>query len=46
MKCKHDWVKLTSLEKDKIWYCIFIYANRVDRKEKLVCLKCGKEVIV
>lgn len=38
--CKHDWLKLTNIQ--KAWYMIFIYMYQKD--EKLVCLKCGKEV--
>lgn len=40
MKCKHDWVKVCNIDKDKIWYCIFIYAHSFTKREKYVCLKC------
>lgn len=43
MKCKHDWVKITNIEKEKIWYMIFIYVNNLRHREKFVCLKCGEE---
>lgn len=42
-KCEHDWVKITNIEKQKVWYMIFVYLNGYERKEKFVCLKCGEE---
>lgn len=41
--CKHEWIKLTNIDKHKIWYMIFIYANEIVHREKLVCFKCGEE---
>ena len=41
-ECKHDWVKITNINLDKMWYMIFIYAKQYSRDEKYVCLKCGK----
>jgi len=43
-KCKHDWVKITKIRKQKVWFMIFIYSNELDHDEKFVCLKCGKEI--
>lgn len=42
MQCKHDWVKIINIYKEKFWMAI-IYENRVQRNEKYVCLNCGLE---
>ena len=41
MKCKHDWVKITNIEKETVWFMVFIYQSMKQHKEKFVCLNCG-----
>ncbi len=43
-KYKHDWVKITNIDKTKVWYMLFIYCNELRHTEKFVCLKCGREL--
>ena len=42
-RCKHDWVRILNIRKNKFWYMIFIFGSEFERKEKYICLKCGKE---
>ena len=44
-ECKHDWVKITNINKNTVWYCIFVYVNEYVKREKYTCLKCGMERI-